>query len=144
MGMDLGKKPSKPGRATPAMNVTPLVDVVLVLLIIFMVVTPLMAKQFWIHLPNKPEKEEQPTPDDKNENVVVSVTKDGEILINSEVVPEAEFPHRLRRVLAFKGVRTVFFDADEDAEFGKAVRTMDLARGGGAATIAVVTQKLAR
>jgi biopolymer transport protein ExbD/biopolymer transport protein TolR len=144
MGMDLGKSSNKPGRATPAMNVTPLVDVVLVLLIIFMVVTPLMAKQFWIHLPNKPEKEEQPTPDDKNENVVVTVTKSGDILINRDVVPEAEFSNRLHRVLAFKGQRTIFFDADEEAEFGKAVKTMDLARGGGAETIAVVTEPLAR
>jgi len=126
------------------MNVTPLVDVVLVLLIIFMVVTPLMAKQFWIHLPNKPEKAEQPTPDDKNENVVVTVTKSGDILINRDVVPEAEFTTRLHRVLAFKGQRTIFFDADEEAEFGKAVKTMDMARGGGAETIAVVTEPLAR
>jgi biopolymer transport protein TolR len=144
MGMDLGKSSNKPGRATPTMNVTPLVDVVLVLLIIFMVVTPLMAKQFWIHLPNKPEKEEQPTPDDKNENVVVTVTKSGDILINRDVVPEAEFSTRLHRVLAFKGQRTIFFDADEEAEFGQAVKTMDMARGGGAETIAVVTEPLAR
>jgi biopolymer transport protein TolR len=144
MGMDLGKSSGKPGRATPSMNVTPLVDVVLVLLIIFMVVTPLMAKQFWIHLPNKKENEEPPPPDDHKENVVVTVTKSGDILINSEVVPEAEFSHRLKRVLAFKGERTIFFDADEDAEFGKAVKTMDLARGGGAETIAVVTKPLAR
>lgn len=143
MAMDLGKSSGKPGRATPTMNVTPLVDVVLVLLIIFMVVTPLMAKQFWIHLPNKVEHEEPQTPDD-NQSVVVTVTKAGEILINRDVVPEAEFSNKLRRVLAFKGQRTIFFDADEEAEFGKAVKAMDLARGGGAETIAVVTEPLAR
>lgn len=144
MGMDLGKPSGKPGRATPTMNVTPLVDVVLVVLIIFMVVTPLMAKQFWIHLPNKPENEEPQAPDDKNEAVVVTMTKSGDILINREVVPEADFSAKLRRVLAFKGQRTVFFDADEDADFGNAVKAMDLARGGGAETIAVVTEPLAR
>jgi biopolymer transport protein ExbD len=85
-----------------------------------------------------------PAPDDKNENVVVTVTKSGDILINRDAVPEAEFSARLRRVLAFKGQRTVFFDADEEAEFGRAVKTMDLARGGGAETIAVVTEPLAR
>ena len=75
MEMDLGGPKGKPGRATPAMNVTPLVDVVLVLLIIFMVITPLLAKQFWLSLPNKPDKEEpQPeTPSDK-QPIVVSVT----------------------------------------------------------------------
>jgi biopolymer transport protein ExbD/biopolymer transport protein TolR len=126
------------------MNVTPLVDVVLVLLIIFMVVTPLMAKQFWIHLPNQLDKAEPApsTPDDSA--VVIVVTRRGEILINHEQVPETEFAGKLRRVLAAKQQRTVFFDADEDAEFGIAVHAMDLARGGGADTIAVVTQPLPR
>jgi biopolymer transport protein ExbD/biopolymer transport protein TolR len=144
MAMDLGKGSGKPGRAAPTMNVTPLVDVVLVLLIIFMVVTPLMAKQFWIHLPNKVEKEEPPPTDNDDTAVVVLVTKAGAIQINRETVPEGEFSDKLHRVLAAKGQRTVFFDADEDAEFGIAVHAMDLARGGGADTIAVVTQALAR
>lgn len=141
MGMDLGKSGGKPGRATPTMNVTPLVDVVLVLLIIFMVVTPLLAKQFWINLPNKVEKEEPPSQDDDTA-VVVSVSKEGEILINREKVADADFSAKLHRVLAAKRQRTVFFDADEEAEFGIAVKAMDLARGGGADTIAVVTQPL--
>lgn len=144
MGMDLGSSGGKPGRAQPSMNVTPLVDVVLVLLIIFMVVTPLLAKQFWIHLPNKVEKEEPPPSQDDESAVVVSVTKEGDILINREKVADAEFSARLHRVLAAKRQRTVFFDADEEAEFGTAVKAMDLARGGGADTIAVVTQPLPR
>jgi biopolymer transport protein TolR len=144
MAMDLGKSGGKPGRARPTMNVTPLVDVVLVLLIIFMVVTPLMAKQFWIHLPNKPEKEEPPPTSDDDTAVVVLVTKKGEIMINREQVADDQFSDKLHRVLAAKHQRTVFFDADEDADFGLAVRAMDLARGGGAATIAVVTQPMAR
>jgi biopolymer transport protein TolR len=144
MAMDLGNSGGKPGRARPTMNVTPLVDVVLVLLIIFMVVTPLMAKQFWIHLPNKVEKEEPPPSSDDDTAVVVLVTKDGEIMINREKVADDQFSDKLHRVLAAKRQRTVFFDADEDADFGVAVRAMDLARGGGAATIAVVTQPLAR
>jgi biopolymer transport protein ExbD/biopolymer transport protein TolR len=139
MAMTMGASKGKPGRATPTMNVTPLVDVVLVLLIIFMVITPLMARQFWIHLPNQTDKDEPVVPDDNNQQVVVSVTKAGEIRINSEIVPEAGFAAKLKRVLAAKGDRTVFFDADEEAPFGKAVTAMDLARAGGASTIAVLT-----
>ena len=58
MGVELqvGKK----RRVTPHMNVTPLVDVVLVLLIIFMVITPMMVKQFWVHVPPEPEEDEPP------------------------------------------------------------------------------------
>jgi biopolymer transport protein TolR len=142
MAMTIGSSGGKPGRATPSMNVTPLVDVVLVLLIIFMVITPLMARQFWLNLPNQVEKDEPAVPDDNNVPVVVSVTKAGEIKINAEVVPDAEFSAKLKRVLAAKGDRTVFFDADEEAEFGRAVSTMDLARAGGANTIAVLTAPL--
>jgi len=143
MAMDLGSKQQKPGRATPNMNVTPLVDVVLVLLIIFMVITPLLAKQFWLNLPNKIEKDEPPpVVDDNDRPVVVTVTEKGEIKINHEVVPRDKFPTKLRRVLAAKQQRTVFFHGEDDAEFGRAVEAMDLARGGGAASIAVLTDPI--
>jgi biopolymer transport protein ExbD/biopolymer transport protein TolR len=145
MGMDLGKPGKtglKPGRAQPNMNVTPLVDVVLVLLIIFMVITPLLAKQFWVHLPNKIENDKPPDPSEKDKPIVVTVTKAGEIKINREVVESGEFSNKLKRVLAAREQRTIFFDADDDAEFGKAVEVLDLARAGGSATIAVMTEPL--
>jgi biopolymer transport protein TolR len=144
MAMDLGSGSGKPGRATPNMNVTPLVDVVLVLLIIFMVITPLLAKQFWVHLPNKPDKEEPPPPpaDEKDRPIVVSVNEKGEFKINHAVIPREQFSTKLRGFLAAKGQRTVFFDADNDAEFGPAVECMDLARAGGASTIAVLTDPI--
>jgi biopolymer transport protein ExbD/biopolymer transport protein TolR len=142
MAMELGGQSNKPGRASPTMNVTPLVDVVLVLLIIFMVVTPLLAKQFWIHMPNPVEKDQPPPESDDEGPVVVRVTTNGDILINRDVVPRAQFSDRLRRVLAAKGDRTIFFDAEDDADFAKAVDAMDLARGGGASTIAVMTDPL--
>jgi biopolymer transport protein TolR len=143
MGMNLQASASKPGRATPQMNVTPLVDVVLVLLIIFMMITPLLAKQFWLHLPDKDEKKEPAQPND-TPPIVVSVDESGEIRINRELVSMAEFSQKLTRVLAGTGQRTVFFDADDEAEFARAVEVMDLARGGGAATIAVLTAPLPR
>jgi biopolymer transport protein ExbD/biopolymer transport protein TolR len=143
MAMTMGSSGGKPGRAKPSMNVTPLVDVVLVLLIIFMVITPLMARKFWVHLPNQIDKDAPAVPDDTNDQIVIILTKKGEIKINSMVVPEAEFSATLTRVLGAKGDRTVFFTAEEEAEFGKAVSTMDLARAGGASTIAVLTSPLA-
>jgi len=143
MAMDIGSSGGKPGRATPSMNVTPLVDVVLVLLIIFMVITPMLAKQFWLHLPNKPDPNEAQTPpDDNNKPIVVSVTKSGDIKINRDVVPANQLSAKLKRALAASGQRTVFFDADEEAEFGRTVDAMDLARAGGAATIVVLTDAL--
>jgi biopolymer transport protein TolR len=142
MGMDVGQKRAVPGRATPNMNVTPLVDVVLVLLIIFMVIAPLLAKQFWLSLPNKPDKDAPPA-SDKDQPVVVIATKAGEIKINHEAVPRSEFSTKLHRVLAARDQRTVFFDAEDDADFGNAVEILDLARAGGASTIAVLTDPIA-
>ena len=87
MGMDVqvggGKKK---GRAAPEMNVTPLVDVVLVLLIIFMVVTPLMHAHFWIHVPAKSEEVDEPPaqPDPSDAPIVVTVQATGELRINRD------------------------------------------------------------
>jgi biopolymer transport protein ExbD/biopolymer transport protein TolR len=108
-----------------------------------MVITPLLAKQFWLNLPNKVDKEQQADVPDKDKPIVVSVTKKGEIKINRDVVPKAEFSNKLHRVLAAREQRTVFFDAEDEAEFGNAVEAMDLARAGGAATIAVLTDPIA-
>jgi biopolymer transport protein TolR len=124
------------------MNVTPLVDVVLVLLIIFMVITPLMAKQFWIAVPDK--KEDNEPPPDAKEPVVITVTQAGKIRINRDVVSDSEFPVRLRRVLAAKGDRTVVFDAHDQAPFARATQALDMARAAGAATIAVATDGMVK
>src|SRR5687768_16516794 len=99
MAMDVGSPKGKKGRASPSMNVTPLVDVVLVLLIIFMVITPLRAKQFWLNQPNKVE-EQQPSAPDDSKPIVVSVSEKGEIRLNHDVVPKDQFSAKLTRVLA--------------------------------------------
>jgi biopolymer transport protein TolR len=143
MAIDIGSPLGKPGRAQPNMNVTPLVDVVLVLLIIFMVITPMLAKQFWIHMPNKPDQTPTAEVEEGDRSIVVSVTEKGDIRINREVVSKDKFPNKLRRVLAASQQRTIFFDAQNKTKFGLAVEVMDLARGGGASTIAVLTEELA-
>jgi len=141
MGMNVGPAQGKKGTATPEMNVTPLVDVVLVLLIIFMVIMPLMPAHFWVHVPDKPDSDEI-TPPDPNEKqpLVVSVNPEGEFQINKEIVPDEEFAEKLRRVLIARGERKVFFDAADNAPYSRAVRALDLARVGGAAHIAVLTE----
>jgi len=125
------------------MNVTPLVDVVLVLLIIFMVIMPLMPADFWVHVPDKPDTEEV-TPPDPNEKqpLVISVNPDGRFQINKEIVADADFADKLRRVLIARGDRKVFFDAADNAPYSRAVRALDLARSGGAAHIAVLTESV--
>ncbi|MBN2575851.1 MAG: biopolymer transporter ExbD [Deltaproteobacteria bacterium] len=146
MAMDIGPADGgKKGRARPEMNVTPLVDVVLVLLIIFMVLTAVMKEHFWLHVPEKEAKEEQKDEDatsDEEPPIVITVGAKGEIQINQEAFPDREFPERLRRMLVARGERRVYFDALDNVPYARAMQVMDLARGGGAAHIAVVTEKL--
>ncbi len=141
MAMNVGSSSSK---IAPSMNVTPLVDVVLVLLIIFMVVTPLLTKKFWLNVPKKNEKTEQQQPPDNQKPVVLTYHKDGTIKLNSEPVQRVELVDRITRVLAARGDSVIFFDAEAEADYGDAVAVMDLARGGGAATIAVLTEAVAQ
>ena len=145
MGMNIeAPEAGKKSKPTPEMNVTPLVDVVLVLLIIFMVIMPLMPAHFWVHVPDKPETEEEPPPPDPDQKqpLVISVNPKGEFQINREIVPDAEFAGKLKRVLIARGERKVFFDAADNAPYSRAVRALDLARVGGAAHIAVLTESM--
>jgi biopolymer transport protein TolR len=129
----------------PQMNVTPLVDVVLVLLIIFMVITPLLSKQFWVHTP-KQEKEEV-TPEeaakDPTPPLVLHVAAGRTVTVNGQEIPVDELPDRLRRMFAAREDHILFFDAADDAEYGFTVEVMDRAREGGAVTIAALTRAIA-
>jgi biopolymer transport protein TolR len=144
MDVDTGKGLKK-GRSRPEMNVTPLVDVVLVLLIIFMVVTPLLSKQFWLNLPKKDDSvKAEVTPPDIEKNVVLSVDKNGVVRLNKDEVPKADVERQVRRALAAKEHKVIYFDAANDAPYASAVEVMDLARRGGAATIAILTESVVR
>ena len=127
----------------PAMNITPLVDIVLVLLIIFMTVAPTLVKQFYVQLPPKKEdKQAEAKPDDANKPVVLKVKKDGALELSGNAVEKGGLRDKLRRVLAAKnGDHTVFFVADDQAPYGAAVEAMDVARAGGAAPLTVLTEK---
>ncbi len=139
MGMDLSSGPKKKGRHTPEMNVTPLVDVVLVLLIIFMVITPAMFKQLWVNIPDDTD-DLSAEAIDPTVPLVVSVNAEGRLRIQRDVISDDRFPTQLTRVLAARNDRKVFFDAHDDVAFERAAEALDLARAGGAATIAVMTE----
>ena len=122
-------------------NVTPLVDVVLVLLIIYMVVTPLIARHFTVQVPPEEKTKAVDVPKD-DEQLVVRMDEKGVITLNSEVVDIEELKRKL--VLAFnaKAEDVVFFDAHSSLPYGEAVKVMDLARGAGAVTVGIVTAPL--
>jgi len=144
MGAELvvGKK----RRVSPHMNVTPLVDVVLVLLIIFMVITPMMSKQFWLHVPKADKKAalEPAEPDPDDIPIVLTVRQDGSIWINKDQIALPELPQKLARIVAARTTPVVFFDAEDAVGYGTAMAVLDAARGGGANNIAVLTERVVR
>jgi biopolymer transport protein TolR len=141
MAIEIGG-PKGENKVKPAMNITPLVDIVLVLLIIFMTVAPSLVKQFFIQLPKHEDKQAQAQPDDSNKPVVLKVKKDGVLELSGNPIEKAGLREKLRRVLAAKnGDHTVFFVAEDDAPYGAAVEAMDIARAGGAAPLSVITEK---
>jgi biopolymer transport protein ExbD/biopolymer transport protein TolR len=141
MAIEIGG-PGKKTNVKPAMNITPLVDVVLVLLIIFMVVTPMLTKQFWVLIPKQEEKKVEAASNADKKPVVLSVLKDGTIKVNTDVVTKDALPEKLKRVFAARnGDHSLFFTADDEAPYGISVEAMDLARSGGATPINVLTVK---
>ena len=114
-------------------NVTPLVDVVLVLLIIFMVVTPLLERDIEVRVPET-VVEESPPPDPNETQIVVQVARSGDYSINTEKIAPADYVARLTRMLdgRKREERVVFFVADDEASYGTLVAAMDGAKTAGA------------
>lgn len=137
MGFDVG---AKKGSVRPSMNVTPLVDVVLVLLIIFMVITPMMTKQFLVNVPEKenPDEPLPPPSPDAPPPVVLKLRADGALTLNQDVIARSDLRDRLRRVFAARRDDILFFDSEDGVPYGDAMDVLDLARGGGARTIVVL------
>jgi biopolymer transport protein TolR len=141
--LQTGGKDKAGRKVRPIMNVTPLVDVVLVLLIIFMVMTPLMTRVLSVHVPAEAkDKPEEPPSPDQEVQVVLTVMADGAIFLNEEEVAQAELADKLRRKFAAREDQTLFFDAEGATPYGRAVEVLDIARGIGLSTIAVLTEAL--
>ena len=119
-------------------NVTPLIDIVLVLLIIFMVMTPVMLKEIVAKVPQK-QTENVPQPPGENPIVIELDAHDGLALNGEAVAPEA-LAARVGERLSHDRQKVVFFKVDDDANYGRAVRIMDICKGAGARTLGIVTK----
>ncbi|HUJ24689.1 MAG TPA: biopolymer transporter ExbD [Myxococcales bacterium] len=147
MSMDLGAK--KGPRSD--INITPLVDVVLVLLIIFMVLTPLLEKELGVRVPEDlpPEMLDQPPPPDLTQ-VVFKVDEAGVWHLNSETLTDATTQDRLKAYYklakskeATQGPPVIFFDADDKTKYGRAVKALDAIRDSSSGwTIGMMTESI--
>ena len=126
------------GGPTSEINITPLVDVVLVLLIIFMVVTPVLRAGFETSVPPASKTTStQPTGD-----LVVRLDADGALFINREPVTPGTFATRLQHILREHGSRPTFVSAAGTVPYQRVVSLMALCREAGAANLAVVVNEL--
>jgi biopolymer transport protein TolR len=123
-------------RPLSEINVTPFVDVMLVLLIIFMVTAPMMQQGLDVDLP---ETTTQPM-HLKDNSLVLTVKKDGTVVIANAVVPPDQLEEKLKAILEGRESDDIFLRADKEAPYGAVVKVMAAARAGGAKTLGVVTE----
>jgi biopolymer transport protein TolR len=133
MSMDLG---GGKGGVKSDINVTPLVDVMLVLLIIMMLITPMLNQGVAVRLPEATNSVDKPTTQD---NTVVAISKDGSVYLNAKPVAEAELPTKINEALENKKEKTVFINADEEASYSAIMETMDKLRQAGVEDIGLIT-----
>ena len=121
-------------------NVTPMVDVMLVLLIIFMVITPMLQKGVSVNM----AKTNSPTPmpdADKEDSLLVAVTHDGKVYFGSDQVNPDDLTSKVKDRIANKTDKRVFIKADARARYGKVVEVVDDIRSAGVDDVGLLTEQ---
>jgi len=131
-----GKKDTRFTGSLSEINVVPLVDVVLVLLIIFMITSPILFQGVDVQLPKTESGDAV-----QGEKFVISITKEYKIYINRNHVHEKLIEDKFKSLNA-AGVNSIFLRADEKVEYGYILKVMDLARKSGITQVSLVTEPL--
>lgn len=133
--MDTGSK----GGPASEINVTPLVDVCLVLLIIFMVMIPKNVPEISVQMPPESKKKKK---QEQSDTLVIGLDKDGALTLNSQPVQtREELSDLISSRLQGREKKVVFIDFKDDANYGSAVEILDLAKRNGAAVLGIMKQK---
>jgi biopolymer transport protein TolR len=138
MGMDVG---GKQGGAMATMNVVPLIDILLVLIIIFMVITPLTPKGLDTLVP-QPSPNQQQNVELENKTVVVQVMMGGKLKINNEDTTWEGLEPRMEQVFKDRAEKVAFVKGDNDVLFMDVARAIDLMKAAGIDRVGLITAKL--
>ena len=134
--MDLGNRENGDRGTMSQINVTPLVDVMLVLLVIFMVTAPMMQQGVQVNLPKAETKSLAP----KEDTLVVSLEQSGKTYINTSEISPDQLKDKLTGMLAGREKREVFLKADSAVPYGDVVRVMAQIKGAGVERLGMVTE----
>jgi biopolymer transport protein ExbD len=135
MAMDVG---GAKGGIKSDINVTPLVDVMLVLLIIMMIVAPMLQQGVVLTLPTAVNTTDKP---DTSDQIVVFVDANSKLYVNTIPVQEADVVGRLQTVLEDKKEKTVYLKGDKDAPYGAIMKMMDALRKAQIDTVGLITER---
>ena len=135
MAMDVG---GAKGGVKSDINVTPLVDVMLVLLIIMMVIAPMLQQGVPVELPMAMNSTDKP---DTQDQTVVNIDRQGGLYVNSLPVSEAEVIDRVKLALEDKKEKLVYLKADKEAQYGQIMKMMDALRASQIESVALITER---
>ena len=128
------------GKVNSNINVTPMVDVMLVLLIIFMVITPMVQNKVAVELPKTLNPEVMPDAD-KEDAIVVAITRDGGVFLGQNHVALSELGPQVREKLTDKPGKTIYVRADARAPYGKVMDAIDAIRTAGVEQLGLLSDK---
>jgi len=137
--MSLSKR-NEGAKISSAINVTPMVDVMLVLLIIFMVVTPMLQKGISVDMAPVNNPEQMPDAD-KEDALLVSITRDGKVYFGSEQIQVDNLTTKVKDRLANKQDKRVYVKADMRTRFGGVVQVVDSVRAAGVDDLGLLTDQ---
>ncbi len=133
--MEIGSRNSD-RQVMSQINVTPFVDVMLVLLVIFMITAPMMQQGMQVNLP----KTEAKAMTVKDEPIIVTIDKSGRAFLEKTEIPQGQLKSKLTALFASKSKKEVFLKADRDVPYGEVIRAMAEIKGAGVERLGMLTE----